>query len=382
MVLDLISLNLYDGICGIALFMSALYYHTGDEDIRHDTLMVMAKFCRMLRDKQNPWPVQRMPLGLGGGVAGIIKSVVLIGGFLGESAFCDDIAIIIKGLQARQIQEDKHLDILGGCGGLLAVLADLYSEENLPKRAGYAEEAIIYRNDLKTRVLSLCIECGEHLLKNRVKAASGHLVWDTGLGTAPLTGMGHGAGGIANALFKLYRITGESRFYKTACEALDYEQSLFDPDMKNWPDLRHNPLKKGGKAFMAGWCSGAPGIGLARLGTWGINNSRSVRQDIEQALEFTLQYPADYSDHVCCGNGGRIDFLIEAAHRLNKPELLTEAGSRLGRMLQRKKKLGQFVLPGNDGGVLFDPSFFQGLAGIGYELLRFTDGKRIPGILT
>jgi len=137
---------------------------------------------------------------------------------------------------------------------------------------------------------------------------------------------------------------------------------------------------------MAGWCSGAPGIGLARLGTLSVHHTQKVHEDIANALAFafTLNYPPYYSDHICCGNGGRIELLIEAGHRLNQPELLTEAGKRLSWMLQRKKELGHYVFHGEnkEAGALFNPSLFQGLAGIGYELLRLFNREGIPSILT
>src|SRR5947209_15706424 len=68
--------------------------------------------------------------------------------------------------------------------------------------------------------------------------------WDpevaSGAGTAsaPLTGMSHGASGIAVALLELYSETRREEFLDTARGALAYEEALFDPVVGNWPDLR------------------------------------------------------------------------------------------------------------------------------------------------
>jgi len=227
MALDLIGPLLYDGTLGIAVFMAALYHCTREEQIKHDTLKALEKFRSQLHDPSNPLPLHRLPLGLGNGLAGILKSLILVGNFLKDSSFQKDISTIINRLEPGQIGEDAHLDILGGCAGLLSVLTQLYAQEKSPK------------------VLSLSETCGEHLLIRRVRAASGQQVWDTGMGTAPLTGMGHGSAGIANALLRLYQITGEDRYYHAAGEALHHEDTLYDRERNNWPDLRKNPhLKK------------------------------------------------------------------------------------------------------------------------------------------
>ncbi len=54
----------------------------------------------------------------------------------------------------------------------------------------------------------------------------------------PLTGMSHGASGIAVALLELHAATGRSDFLEAARGAFAYEDSLFDPKLGNWPDLR------------------------------------------------------------------------------------------------------------------------------------------------
>ena len=85
----------------------------------------------------------------------------------------------------------------------------------------------------------------------------------------PLSGLAHGASGIAWVLFELAELSGEKRFSKVALQAFKYEEALFVPERRNWPDLREinerSQPDDGHGMFMAGWCHGAPGIALTRL---------------------------------------------------------------------------------------------------------------------
>ncbi len=57
---------------------------------------------------------------------------------------------------------------------------------------------------------------------------------------------------------------------------------------------------------MAGWCYGASGIGLARLGGLSILDTPKERYEIEVALETTLACGLLSLDNLCCGNFGQI----------------------------------------------------------------------------
>ena len=353
MNLGLIGFSLYDGFLGLYLFMAALYHQTGREDIRRDVIKMLQKFRKSLHDPDNPMPLHRFPLGLGSGVAGIIRVFAGLQYYLAED-FAEDVFFIIHKLLSSQVRQDKQFDVLGGAAGLLLVLTSIYQ---------------IYRKDA---ILDLAGIYAKELLKGRSTWKTGHRLWLSGIENAPLTGLGHGMGGIACALLRLYDLTGGQELWEAVEEALAYENSVYDKEYRNWPDFRKNPdLPKGQKAFMAGWCSGAPGIGLTRLAMMQHEKKLGfLRQDIENALAFTLAYPVDYSDHVCCGGSGRVDFLIEASRTMNRPDLMEEAKKRMQWMRLRREKLHHYVLNSEDGGAIFDPSFFQGLSGIGYQMLR------------
>lgn len=87
-------------------------------------------------------------------------------------------------------------------------------------------------------------------------------LWDTLRLGRPVSGMGHGMSGIAAALMRAYRILGHQEYGIAAQDALDFEYRIYEFSLNTWPDLRASSRPS---AFMHGYCSGAPGIGLAML---------------------------------------------------------------------------------------------------------------------
>jgi lantibiotic modifying enzyme len=363
LTLGRIGVSLYDGVLGLSLFMAALYRLTQKAEIKDNVMKCIQSFREALYDQTNPFPIHRFPLGLGSGLAGFITAFMGFAAYLDESSLVEDVRYLIRKIQPAQIKGDRQYDVIGGAAGLVLTLTKF--------------DTLIQDE----KIQGLARQLGKHILSGRIKSGSGHRVWMSGIENAPLTGMGHGAAGIACALLKLYELTGDQELYEAAMEAIEYETALYDPQKFNWPDLRRDPRQKNVQpAFMAGWCSGAPGIGLARIANLHVGQDPEILQDIENAIHFTLQYPMRSNDHICCGNSGRIDFLIEVALTLGRLDLLEEARKRAGWMIIRKETGGQYTF--NTGkGKIFNPSFFQGTAGIGYQLLRCIAPQEIKSIL-
>jgi lantibiotic modifying enzyme len=95
---------------------------------------------------------------------------------------------------------------------------------------------------------------------------------------------------------------------------------------------------------MTGWCHGSAGIGLSRM-----------------ALGEIVLADHDAADHLCCGNAGACDFLLELARRCEDMGA-HEAAPTTER---RVPALG----------------LFQGSSGIGWALLRAAD-DRLPSHLS
>jgi lantibiotic modifying enzyme len=221
---------------------------------------------------------------------------------------------------------------------------------------------------------------GCHLLEKREANKSGFRAWPT-LDKRHLTGFSHGAAGIAFALLRLYRETGEGKYYDAAQEAINFENHLFAPGKNNWPDhmeLKGKGEKETGPSFSLGWCRGAPGIGLARLGALDILDSQNIRNDIRCALITTDQMDTLPRDHLCCGNAGLTEALLVAGIKLHDPEYARKA-VRIMSDINGRIKRGSTGVTFRNG--FYSPSLFQGAAGVGYQFLRLACPDKIPSVL-
>ena len=148
------------------------------------------------------------------------------------------------------------------------------------------------------------------------------------------------------------------------------EDEQFDHAVGSWPDLRRDAPAG---SFMLGWCTGAPGIGLARLSA--IELVPQASADVAIAARATVAAGPGRRDHVCCGNLGRAAFLVAAAQQRQDPDLAAAAASVVRFVVDHADSSGDFALV-NDAQAQADHlGFFQGTAGIGFQLLRV----RLPG---
>jgi type 2 lantibiotic biosynthesis protein LanM len=309
-------------------------------------------------------------MGIGGigGLGSIIYLLVKIARLLDNSALLDQALKAAKLLHPEDIDSDESYDIISGSAGTLIALLALY------KCTGD-------RNSL-----DLAEHCGRHLAKRRVLIGDGMAGWQSESATQPLTGFSHGSAGISYALLRLYETTRDEAYYNVAREAIAYEQSTFSAAKSNWPDFRKFDGVKWTPLFSCSWCHGAPGIALARLGSLHIIDDLGIRNDLEIALQTTSEALACCQlpvDHLCCGNFGLIDVLLVAGITLGRPSLHEEAVKQARALCQQEKSKGSFRLLGRmtTEQTFFSPTFFQGLAGIGYQLLRLSSPDALPSVL-
>jgi lantibiotic modifying enzyme len=106
-----------------------------------------------------------------------------------------------------------------------------------------------------------------------------------------------------------------------------------------------------------------------------------VAQAIDAAVTTVKNVGIGPRDGLCCGNTGRIDLLVTVGCLRRDPALVQLATERISVIVARARDRGYRFTPGA-GQELFDPSFFQGLSGVGYELLRCADPDTIPSAVT
>jgi type 2 lantibiotic biosynthesis protein LanM len=356
--------TLYGGRGGVALFLAALDRIAGAGPYRDLALAALKPARTALAATGAVKSARSMGLGGGTGLGGLLYAFVRVGDFLAENDLIHEARRLVDGVTDEQIGSDDRLDIIGGSAGAILGLLALVDAS----RSAVA--------------LERAVACGRHLLERRTQVATGQRVWLTRGAESPLTGCAHGAAGIAYALLRLFGATGHEAFRDAAREAVDYEASVYSETKGNWPDYRTISVSKtGGAAYQSGWCTGATGIGLARIGGLEWLDTPAIRRDIDAALATTEALP-DGIDQLCCGNMGRVELFLAAAG-LDRPERagLALADRLLSRLRQRAEASGCYMLQSGLPEVIFDPSLFRGLSGIGYGLLRLADPNRVPCVL-
>jgi type 2 lantibiotic biosynthesis protein LanM len=359
--------SLYDGCCGVALFLAAYERVTGDgrfRDLVSEALHPVRELLRTSDDARARRAAQRLGLGGVTGLGSIVYALARAARWLDDDELLADARRAADWITPESIAADRQLDVMAGAAGALLGLLALHAATGDPT------------------VLDRAVLCGKHLLQRREAGGNGARAWRT-MDERLLTGFSHGAAGIAYALSRLFAATADDAFLAAAAEGIGYETSLFSPTAGNWADLR--PAADGsepsGPAFVAQWCHGAAGIGLGRLGGLTVLDTPAIRRDLEAALTTTLDCDWGGVDHLCCGNFGRIELLLEAGRRLARPELTATAAERTAAVVSRAARAGGYRLHAEPIESAYSPTLFRGAAGIGYQLLRLMEPSVVPSAL-
>jgi type 2 lantibiotic biosynthesis protein LanM len=351
--------DLYNGICGIGVFLAAHAAVTGNTASAELAYAGLAQLRNNLKSRNAARMARALGLGGAVGLGSIVYALAVMAKCLHDDALLADARQTAQLFTDDLIAADKQLDVVSGsAGGILSLLR-------------------LYRDCRSDDVLRLAVKCGEHLLGQPRLGPEGQRTW-VGQGSGPrgLNGMSHGAAGFAYALTSLAQATGRAEFAQAAAECMAFENSSYDAERHNWPDLRD----VGGLLWPCQWCHGAPGIGLARIATSrlrGMDDGR-LAADIQNAIEGVEQGRPTAVDTLCCGALGGVEFFCEAGDALGRDDLRALAAQRLTAVLRSAAAAGDYRW--NSGKGRFNLGMFRGLAGVGYTLLRRVDGS-LPNVL-
>ena len=297
--------------------------------------------------------------GLGGvsGIGSLIYSLTCSAGILQSEDLLRQAQSLAAALSVEMITASECSDVMAGLAGLLLALLALY------RQAGDGW------------VLELCRLCGDRLLANAQPVEPGMVAWPSPSGKV-LCGMSHGVAGIAMALAELSEVIADPGYCQMAMAAIAFENHCLYPASGHWLDLRGAQ-----PAVMNSWCNGAPGIGLARLAMCRTHAFEPLLSDLERAIALVQQDGEDSVDQLCCGLMGQGELLLSAGLWLGRQELVSQARSLATRVLVRSGKRRQFRLLQGLRPDLSMPGFFQGTAGIAYQLLRLSIPSVLPSIL-
>ena len=246
----LMGLGLYSGISGLGCMYAALYRKTGKAHYLQQTELI----CRRIQAELGSGPVTATneAASLGSGIGGIALAFQHIAELTEQPEYGHFAAQLLHRLTPGRADGDY----LNGVGALPVAYA----------RCGVTPDGKM-------------AQWLQEILCQEVK----------------LTGFAHGAAGRAVSLSALQNIT-DFELSPYIKGLIYFENQHFIPKESNWQDIR-NPHKIG---FMSGWCSGAPGIGMARQA---MNKNHP---DLAAAKAFLQKQTPSRRHSLCCGTASRL----------------------------------------------------------------------------
>jgi type 2 lantibiotic biosynthesis protein LanM len=354
------SADLYGGNLGIALFFGALATVTGHRHWREVSDLAVRPVLRTIETGEC-WAMLEGRVGVGDGIGSVVHTLTTLGVLVDRSDLID-VATEAANRIGALLESDAHLDLLSGAAG--AIVACLNLEAVRPDAS----------------LIATAQAARDHLAARAVPAAGG-LCWHDARGQQ-LLGFAHGAAGIGFGLDRLARRTGDAVAADLARRAFRFVGAHFSASDGNWP-IASTPddERTGARASMLAWCHGAPGIALASALADSSVRGQMPDRHLELALTATARWLPGFADHLCCGTLGRADALLTGGRAHGSALAVRAAEDLTIRVVERARAAGHFRLstPGFEYRV-FEPGFFRGLSGIGYQLVRHVGPARIPSM--
>lgn len=326
--------DLYDGLAGLVVFYYNLYKCTKNIKYRHlcDVLIQSAKDRLAITD---------LNYSCIAGKSSLLYPVIQIFTDEGDSQYKEYIDNAINEF-CTHLNEDTSYDWIQGSPSFLQLIMNLYTEIG------------------EVEYLNSSIRIGNHLLK-QLKKSNEKLIG----------GFAHGASSIAYVLMRLGHLSKKEIFTKKAIELLRYDQSFYRQDKGGWLDARDTT-----PTFKNFWCHGSIGIGLSRIKIKDFYSDFQIDQEINTALETTLNSYYVNDDTLCHGNMGKTELFLNM-YQQSKEKKYLELSENVALTIIRTGEYQSRSIKGFPA-----IGLFTGLSGIGYQLLRISNPEKVPSLLT
>ncbi len=193
----------------------------------------------------------------------------------------------------------------------------------------------------------------------------------------PLLGISHGISGFVLVLSQANQFLQNSEVTTWIQNGLAYENSLYNHEKMNWPDLRlntENPDQETRYSMI--WCHGAPGIGLSRIKSQRFINLHSAHQDLKNAVDSVFKASIYFPLNLCHGSLGNLDLILEASQQEWISQDLCQ--NYLSDFLNHAQNhLDKFQIEGK----LSLPGLMTGRSGVAYQMMRVAYPNQVPSIL-
>jgi hypothetical protein len=357
--------DLYGGLAGTGHFLAELAMQTNSDEIAATALAAMRQ--ALLSAAADNDGGQDGPYVGPQGVALVAERA---GRRLADGNLVEQAAALADRSLVQPIAAEKSPDLLHGRAGeilgLLALAARM-SDERFKRRA---------------------VEIGERLC-DEADRDEASWSWPNRMidATANLTGLSHGAAGIALALAELWRSTGDPKFLTAANGANAYVDATFSERHANWPDYRTFGSASKDPKWSNFWCHGGAGIILGRLHFGRLDGRRQLIHPFPSAIEALRMFVEaclqrrDANFCLCHGLAGNAEVLWEASSADGPPATWQQNAAATSDACWHAGASAYASLGYWPCGTSADsPSLFLGRAGIGYAYLRRYD-PAVPAVL-
>lgn len=366
------DLTLGQGASGIALFFSELFRLTDDNRMR----VVAEQLAREIIDNWQSLDVEK---GWATGRLGAAFSLCQIADAIEREDIAEFGAMQL--LRSADIQHGG--DVYHGISGALLALLRMYEMTSEAPMLAKAERL------------------GRRLLARHVRPRTNGaaLISDRPV-LFPLIGFAHGASGCAIALGALAGAIDEPLFDYVGRSLLQYEDSNYRYDWRNWPDGRRSrPVGDSGgtgsyhdsdgpiPAHRVAWCGGRSGLATARVVAlrWELIQVATGLDATERDDRWLWVWRGmGETDHnLCCGFGGAVEFHIQKwlSHDRDGSASSLFVERCLEALFELYDTTGDWISPRQLAKAGSHDGFLRGRAGVGLLLLRSVDPHRIQSQL-
>jgi len=330
-----LDLDLYGGSLGVALFLASAG-RVLDVDFHEHVGRALSRLRRIIASTRAERLPRSIGLGAGVGVGSILYGLCVLSEITGDEAWALSALALAKNAPDWSAAP-RQLDAIGGAAGYILGLLKLYSR--------YPDDAFLDR----------AVTLGQRLL-DALSADTVDARFQSDHGIA------HGAAGLCLALRRLGNTAASSTFRDTI-QVLEFKVARFF---------------ERGSVPRANWCRGSAGIGLVLLETDNEGDTQLARSLHEHAVDLARHPFSGKDDSLCCGAVGVNEYVRVAADHFADRDLRTNADIGLASIVTEARHRGSYRWPSGDNGQ--NLSFFRGVAGIGYTLVRRLD-PRFPNVV-
>lgn len=332
--INIISGDFYNGLSGVLLFFHYLGKETSDTKYKEITKIIINSAQKMLEVSDDS--------SCFSGKTSLLYPLYILMKDTNEVYYKEMFQKVINTLDKEL--ETLPIDWIGGNTSALQIIINLFEHTKDPQ------------------YMMLALKLGDAIVTNLNNNNS------------LLGGFGHGASSIALVLLRLGETFGIKKYIDKGKEVLEYDRSLASSN--GWLDIRDG----GEKTLKHNWCHGTEGIGLSRILLRGYYEDDLINTEIKKSIEIVKQNNLKTNDGLCHGNLGTTELFLTYYEKTGDELYLHYAQKIAIEIISHKKGNNDYNVNSIKG--FPNLSLFNGLAGVGYQLLRVRSNSTVPSILT